>query len=399
MLKLIKDAYLTFEHWMDDVVDYWLELLRPFGVRLTLGLLGLVVLMGILFWQVTGSVMAFDVSGLTVTPTSIPNNPTATPIPSNPTSTPDPNPPPSNPPEVEAPIVLKSVNPQEATVGSLVTFSIVVRNTTGAPVSKVRVRDPIPNYLEVINVNTSLGRAELNLDNNVVNVYIDPLRDGDVATISIQVRVLAIAPRPVSFCNAAQITFNGGAVSTNQVCVSEPPTTSETPPPSGEIPTTPVVVDPPPTTPIIDDELPVRYMINFTCGYQPGVEVGEPPVKAGNYATSINIHNYSVQPITYSRRPSLYYSELESVRPPLIDRLASEIPPQSVLEINCNDVWKQAGVSPDVFIKGMIDIGLDAKLPVVAVFTTSIVDPMDITETGAGISIDVEYFEPFIDGR
>lgn len=45
------------------------------------------------------------------------------------------------------------------------------------------------------------------------------------------------------------------------------------------------------------------YSVKFVCGYQPpltnepsGFPPGEPVVKAGNYATDINIHNYSFRP-------------------------------------------------------------------------------------------------------
>jgi len=144
------------------------------------------------------------------------------------------------------------------------------------------------------------------------------------------------------------------------------------------------------------DDQPVHYMVNFVCGFQDVATSGEPPVKPGNYATAINIHNYSEQTITLVKRPALHYNDLDGSPPASYDKLSTEIAPLSVLEVDCNDIWAQTGIEPGTFTKGMIDLGMSAQLPVVAIYTSSIVDTMSLTNTGAGISMDIEYIEPFI---
>jgi hypothetical protein len=72
------------------------------------------------------------------------------------------------------------------------------------------------------------------------------------------------------------------------------------------------------------------------------------------------------------------------------------IAPFSVLELDCNELWSYMALEPGEFIKGMVDIGSPVLLPVAAVYTALVTDHMEITETGAGISIDVEYIEPFL---
>jgi hypothetical protein len=70
------------------------------------------------------------------------------------------------------------------------------------------------------------------------------------------------------------------------------------------------------------------------------------------------------------------------------------------LEIDCRDIWTLTETAAGTFIKGMVDIGIPQELPVVAVYTaevTDLMDPESLTTTGAGISIDVEYIEPFLE--
>lgn len=140
----------------------------------------------------------------------------------------------------------------------------------------------------------------------------------------------------------------------------------------------------------------VYYMVKYVCGLQEDqFSLGEPSIKAGNYATAINLHNFSEEWVCGRKRPALDYSEFDSKLPPAFGLEAFEIAPLSVLEVDCNSIWASTGIPHGTFIKGMIEIGLGARLPAVAVYTAQITDQMQMTETGAGISIDVEYLTPF----
>jgi hypothetical protein len=141
----------------------------------------------------------------------------------------------------------------------------------------------------------------------------------------------------------------------------------------------------------------VYYMVKYVCGLQEDqFSLGEPSIKAGNYATAINLHNFSEEWVCGLKRPALDYSEFDTKLPPAFGLEAFEIAPLSVLEVDCNSIWASTGIPHGTFIKGMIEIGLGENLPAVAVYTAQITDQMHMTETGAGISIDVEYLNPFI---
>jgi hypothetical protein len=139
-------------------------------------------------------------------------------------------------------------------------------------------------------------------------------------------------------------------------------------------------------------------MVKFVCGLQKPASMNgsEPPVKPGNYATAINIHNYQETVPCGTLRPALHYSLEASSLPPVFPVSQFLVAPLSVLEVDCNSLWRLTGSKPDTFLKGMLDLGLASELPVVAVYTAEITDRMGITGTGAGISIDVEYLSPFI---
>ena len=70
----------------------------------------------------------------------------------------------------------------------------------------------------------------------------------------------------------------------------------------------------------------------------------------------------------------------------------------TVLEIDCADIWSMAGVSPGTFLKGVVHLGLVQDLPVIAVYTSQTNNdaPDSLPNAGAGVSIDVEYIEPFV---
>jgi hypothetical protein len=137
-----------------------------------------------------------------------------------------------------------------------------------------------------------------------------------------------------------------------------------------------------------------RYAIKFVCGYRQATSNGEPPVKPGNYATAINIHNFNDANACGMARPALSYRPGDTPAA-AINWQSLSLARVSDLELDCNYLWKVTGTKPGSFLMGMLDLGLGQNLPVAVVYTASITDKMDITGSGAGISIDVEYVQPF----
>jgi hypothetical protein len=134
---------------------------------------------------------------------------------------------------------------------------------------------------------------------------------------------------------------------------------------------------------------PVRltvYAVKFLCGEfgrQPaGAAEIEGPVKPGNYATAINIHNpHPAQPVFFRKKAVLLFAgskadpaqELERPRPPG-PSISAELGPDWGMEIDCFDIRKRlipnAPAAP-VFIKGWVVLETFAPWPlnVEAVYT------------------------------
>ena len=112
--------------------------------------------------------------------------------------------------------------------------------------------------------------------------------------------------------------------------------------------------------------------------------------------TAINLHNYTDRSVCGTLRLALDYTLEAPETLPTFEPKIFEIAPLRTLEIDCNTLWATTRIEPGAFMKGMVDIGLATNLPAVAVYTAEITDQMGITNSGAGISIDVEYLTPFI---
>jgi len=354
--------------------------------------------------------------GVTVTPTAtLTPPPTSTPAPTEPAPTEMPAAPGGG--AISVPEFGKSVSPANAQPGDFVTYSVVLVNDEDK-LNDVYVRDPLPANLDFIEGSTTKGDLRLNENTNTVVVQIGVVQPFESVTISILAQVNQAAPVNTSLCNTARLTFvfdgaqnemqSGTAcVQVNSgVPVSAPPPQTGVPPQTGAPPalppgtgTTPAAgfpLQPPPA----DGDEPVHYMVKFVCGFQDIVETGEPPVKPGNYATSINIQNYTDAALTISYRPALSFTP-DGDPPPTFERGSLTIPAFTVLNLDCNALWAHTGLQPGAFIEGMVDIGTPALLPVVAVYTAEVPDLVQdgqptLTNRGAGISIDVEYITPFI---
>jgi hypothetical protein len=246
-----------------------------------------------------------------------------------------------------------------------------------------------------------------------VTVEVGGLQPREAIYIQITVKVLQGVEAGEKIWNSARLKYEiGGSErgkNSNWVYVIVGGVTA-TPPVGGIIATpTPVggIVDTPTPmpggqTPGDSDQSPVgigdgyiHYMVKYVCGVQTEVDSGEPPVKPANYATAINIQNYLDSEQVLSFRPALHYL-LGEEAPPIFGRQEVSVAPLSGLSLDCNSLWEYMEIDPGTFIEGMVDIRASITLPVAAVYTAEITDHMEeLTDTGAGISIDVEYIQPF----
>ncbi len=143
---------------------------------------------------------------------------------------------------------------------------------------------------------------------------------------------------------------------------------------------------------------PFQYMVKFVCGWRgPAPPVEDQQVKPGNYATAINIYNHNRSGVVGgAARVALWY-RTGFPPPPLVTNFAFTVVNRRVLEIDCLDVWIRSNIPPGTFLKGMVHVGLDQRLEVVAVYTSQTHDnPNAGPDPGAGHSIDVEYVKPLI---
>jgi len=138
-----------------------------------------------------------------------------------------------------------------------------------------------------------------------------------------------------------------------------------------------------------------QYSAKFVCGFMPQVEGHQYPVKPGNYATVINIHNYTASAVRGDMQVALAYRP-GMTPPPIIGSQKLALNKRRVGAVECSDIWAMVGVPPGTFLEGMLHIGLPFELPVAAVYTSQTNLQSELpADAGAGISIDVEYLVPF----
>ena len=143
---------------------------------------------------------------------------------------------------------------------------------------------------------------------------------------------------------------------------------------------------------------PFQYSVKFVCGFVPvpGPTAEPPPVKPGDYATAINIHNYTYTNYLLAKRVAVHYREDTPPPVPIPQPRSTWIHKLRVLEIDCIDIWLMLDVQYGTFVKGMVHIGTPLAFPVAAVYTVlQDADGDHVPEFG-GQSIDVEYVPPFI---
>lgn len=161
----------------------------------------------------------------TVTPTSLTSTPSATgptPTPTR-TGTITPN-----------PGATKSVRPTQAQIGGRLTFTIRLSNKGSAPAKNMIVTDSFASYpyLDIYDLTTSKGTR--NINGRTASANIGNLAPGEVAEVTIVVRVNSSASGTTNPCNQASISYTGGSRQSNQVCFSV--IGGSTLPPTGELP-------------------------------------------------------------------------------------------------------------------------------------------------------------------
>ena len=127
---------------------------------------------------------------------------------------------------------------------------------------------------------------------------------------------------------------------------------------------------------------PYHYMVKFVCGRQGDVAL-DASVRPGDYATAINIHNFTDYRVKVYRKPALHYTPYSAAPPPYAVT-GIWVRPGRVLEIDCLDIYTLTGRTVGTFVKGMMHLSMQEELRVAAVYTV-----------GAGEavpSIDVEHF-------
>lgn len=153
-----------------------------------------------------------------------------------------------------------------------------------------------------------------------------------------------------------------------------------------------------------------NYSVKFVCGLQTsgdaatgGQIIGEPPVKPGNYATEINIHNYNYREVKVRKKllllvknGSVVAREPDVARPDPANYTSVVLGPDFATMDDCNGIWKLAGASPTApnppITIGFLVILSPIDLDVDAVYTAAVSNkvPGANIDQAAGISIDVE---------
>lgn len=136
---------------------------------------------------------------ITPTPTRT-STPSPTPTQPPAKSTPTPTRPSSSPCD---PVISKRVEPSQVRPGDEVLFTIEVTNRGQAGAVNVYVVDDIPEYLEILDVNTSQGTWKQ--EGQKITVEIGVIGEGYVVEILIHARVRDDAPVPLSIENVAVV--------------------------------------------------------------------------------------------------------------------------------------------------------------------------------------------------
>jgi hypothetical protein len=146
--------------------------------------------------------------------------------------------------------------------------------------------------------------------------------------------------------------------------------------------------------------------VKFVCGLQQPdpkqIPPNEPPVKPGNYATAVNVHNFhNNQRVAIAKKAVI--ANTENQQPGTIGQFRKLLLlPDQALEIDCPDIVglvsnPLVGLPP--FIKGFVEILSTQPLSVTGVYTAEECQPNSNgtpgCAPGGAVSIDVVPETPF----
>lgn len=141
---------------------------------------------------------------------------------------------------------------------------------------------------------------------------------------------------------------------------------------------------------------PYIYSVKFICGLQtlPSREPPrEPPVKPGNYATAINIHNYHGGQVATFKKAIIANGMISPIKSQIMTS-------NQAIKIDCTDIVNMLTPPFPPFIEGFVEFGSTKQLSVAAVYTSqTCLNPApngQCSELGA-LSLDVEPQQAFLD--
>jgi uncharacterized repeat protein (TIGR01451 family) len=113
------------------------------------------------------------------------------------------------------PVITKRVNINQAQVGDEAIFSLIVTNNGAIPATDVVVTDPLPAFVAVLDV--SATRGDVTIAGNTITVVLGSVGPGEIVTITIRTRIVAVVAAPDNR-NIAGLTTtsNGDIISNNQ---------------------------------------------------------------------------------------------------------------------------------------------------------------------------------------
>lgn len=112
-------------------------------------------------------------------------------------------------------------------------------------------------------------------------------------------------------------------------------------------------------------DLPFTYSVKYLCGLQrfPSQPPFEPPVKQGNYATAINIHNYHETPIVIFKKAVIANGVIGPIT-------TQDLKPNQAINIDCTKIARSIPSGLPPFIEGFFEIKSSVQLSVAAVYTS-----------------------------
>ena len=151
---------------------------------------------------------------------------------------------------------------------------------------------------------------------------------------------------------------------------------------------------------------PCVYSAKFICGVQSAVSglrpPSEPPVKPGNYATAINIHNYHLDQTAVITKTAVIANPENA---PSLGRISSSrtipLPPGRAFEVDCSDIVALFGTStPPLppFIKGFVELRAPptgGNLPLLSVTGVYTAQQVIAGAAPGPVSIEVVPVQPF----